>query len=59
MAYSQHETIITQKSIDYSVVADAIFAKTGESAFEDRISISILGKLLLNVIKNSISFLLG
>ena len=50
MTYSQHEAIITQKSIDYPVIADAISSKTGELTFEHRIGISILGKLLLNFI---------
>ena len=59
VADSENEDLISQDSVDYPVIADAIFPKTCELSFEDWIGVSVLRKLFLDLAQDSASFCLG
>jgi hypothetical protein len=59
VADSENEDLVSQNSVDYPVIADAIFPKTREWSFEDWIGVSVLRKLFLNLAHDSASFCLG
>jgi hypothetical protein len=59
VADSENEDLVSQDSVDYPVIADAIFPKTRELSFEDWIGVSVLRKLFLDLAQDAASFCFG
>jgi hypothetical protein len=58
VADSENKDLVSQDSVDHPVIADAIFPKTRELSFEDRIGVSVLRKLFLDLAQDAAGFCL-
>src|SRR4030042_1218134 len=56
---SKNENLISQNSVDYPVLPNAILTETRKLSLKDWIGLSVLWKFFLNFIKNAFRFCPG